>query len=633
MNEVTIDYETFFDKENGPSVKSQGNWAYTHDERFDPYLVAVYDGTNSWVGHPKDLDYSSLVGSRLIAHNAGFEQAINVRLAELGKAPATLGPYSCTADMAAFLCSERALAPALRVLEKKVVSKALRDDMSGKGWFDVPASMKKKMAEYCLGDVVEAHGLWEKYKAQWSDFEQRVSEHTRMTCARGVAIDFELLGKYIQILQEALFELAKSLPWVAEGGKPTSPKEIANECRKHGIPAPPVKTYDEEGFEQWLKTYGNRLNNDGTPTFPWVYGVGDWRKLNKMLTTLETIRDRRRPDGTIDFSLLYFGAHTGRWSGGGSGFNLQNQRKNAVAILFRAEGGIRLFELDDKHPVSRITDPGALSVIDMRSLLVPRKGKKFIVCDLSQIEPRVLNWLAGNTQILDLIAAGGFSYYEGYLKLCEPDLAAGWSGEPGTIKEHLGKDAYTLLKNKALGLGFQMGSDRFMEYAGVDKDAAVKAVKSFRESNPKVVALWNALDLAFRNSVGGDFIMELPTGRKLVYKRVERGLRHRMNEEGVIEKKQVYFAHTGLESVELYGGKLAENITQATAREVFATHVLALEKEVAPVVFHVHDEAITECDQDMPVEEVERVMCRTPEWLPGCPVAAEGKEAYRYFKA
>jgi len=80
------------------------------------------------------------------------------------------------------------------------------------------------------------------------------------------------------------------------------------------------------------------------------------------------------------------------------------------------------------------------------------------------------------------------------------------------------------------------------------------------------------------------------------------------------------------------GGKLTENLVQATARDVFATHLLALEKNVGPVIFHVHDEAIVEVDKDVSPRVVEAQMSVTPEWLPGCPLSAEGQEAAHYLK-
>src|SRR5438045_1498156 len=98
MNTVTLDYETFYIK-NEYSVKDLGNWRYTHDERFDPYLLSVWDGEQSWVGHPADFNWAALDGAMLLAHNAGFDSAVTERLGELGKIPVLTNPWTCTANM------------------------------------------------------------------------------------------------------------------------------------------------------------------------------------------------------------------------------------------------------------------------------------------------------------------------------------------------------------------------------------------------------------------------------------------------------------------------------------------------------------------------------------------------------
>jgi hypothetical protein len=618
MRPVTLDYETFYIK-NEYSVKDLGNWRYTHDERFDPYLLSVYDGEQSWVGNPADFNWAALEGALLLAHNAGFDSSVTERLGELGKIPVITNPWACTANMTSCLFSSRSLADAMWVARKQRISKGVRDDMNKKNWAGIKAAgMADAVVKYALADSVECFNLWRDYSRRWSPFEQRLSDLTIKQCRRGVKINVELLEEYRHVLQEVIFNLVKSFPWTKEGKKPTSPIAIAEECRKHGIPGPPVKTRDEEGFELWEKTYG--------PRFSWVYGAGQWRSLNKLLGSLDTVKERLRPDGTIDFSLLYFGGHTGRWSGGGSGFNLQNLRKEPLFLKDRCMVMVpdeaRVSKAAFKQWKQECTD----YALDIRKLFVPREGKKFILCDLAQVEPRVLNWLAGNTQLLDAIKQG-YSYYEACARLYE-----GWTGAPGTIKTSLSDKDYTLLKNKMLGLGYGMGAERFCEYASVDMDTAEKAVADFRANNPLVVDLWHNLDNNFRQSCGGDFTMELPSGRQMVYRDVLREIRTKRNKEKKLEKRFVWTALTGPDRYESYGGLLTENVVQACARDAFGEHLLELEETTGDVIWHVHDEAITEVEQDVTPKDVEAVMSKTPEWLPGCPLAAEAKEAPHYLK-
>lgn len=627
-----LDFETYYLKgtptnNGGYSVKELGNWRYCHDERFDPYLLSAYDGSSSWVGHPRDFNWNAVDGALLLAHNAAFEREICRTLAEQGKAPVLKNEWQCTANMMSALFSARSLAEGIRIAEGRTISKGLRDEMNGLHWDDaVKKGIADKLAIYAREDSVEGWNLWNKYNHLWSPMERELSELTMKQCARGIAINTELLKEYTKVLAEVIFHLEQSFPWTIKGAKPTSPRAIAEECRLVGIPAPGVKgkkgSDEEEAYLEWEKTYRK--------DFPWVAGACTWRSLNKLLTSLERIQERLRPDGTVDFSLLYFGAHTGRWSGGGAGLNMQNLRKEPIYLDGRAivdmPSGLNSDEkklwLADKYE------------LDIRKIFVARPGKKFVICDLSQVEPRVMNWLAGNTDLLDAIK-DGFAYYQAYARLCE-----NWGGQPMSSKDFkkaIGGDAaYTLLKNKSLGLGYGMGSERFADYAGVPLAEAEIAVKNFREKNPKVAGpegLWKKLEQGMFSSINSDYEVVLPSGRPMTFRNVRRETRLKMSKEtGKMERRTVTTAGTGAKRKEFYGGFLTENVTQAASRDVFGYHMLKLEKNIGDVIFHVHDEAITEVDLDVTPREVEAVMSETPEWLPGCPLSGEAQESSHYLK-
>jgi DNA polymerase len=168
----------------------------------------------------------------------------------------------------------------------------------------------------------------------------------------------------------------------------------------------------------------------------------------------------------------------------------------------------------------------------------------------------------------------------------------------------------------------------------VAEDAAKQEVDSFRANNPKITALWRHLDTEFRNSMGQDFTIELPSGRTMTYEKVGREVRRfKHRETGKTETKLVYTANVGGIRRQFYGGMLTENITQATARDVFGEHLVQLDKtDGVKVLFNAHDEAVLEVDEGVGVADVSRVMSRCPEWLTGCPVACEAKEVSRYEK-
>lgn len=666
---VSWDFETFYDrsKKVSYSVRSMGTYAYLQDPRFNAYLISVCDETEAWSGPLSSFNWDALDGEILLAHNSHFEQQVYERLVELGRAPRIKpAEHICTANMTAYLCNRRALADAVKHLLGREINKDVRDKASGKtpemmkaeGWWD-------DMVKYGRSDAFECRELFMKHGHRWPDFERRLSAQTINQGKRGIQVDVERLNDYIKTAHTMLQDTDRTLPWIKEGRAPTSPKAIAEHCRLHGIPSPPVKAHDgEEAFIEWENNYG--------PKHEWVANVSNHRSINKFLTSLETIKERLTPEGILGFSLKYFGAHTGRWAGDG-GINFQNFRK---VPLYRDDRGFLISDLARLKEIEQSkTLPGYVTAsLDIRSVLVPRRGKKMIVSDLSQIEPRVLAWMTGNKKMLDLMAAG-ISPYESFAR-----SQMGWNG--GILK-HEDKDKYALAKAQVLGLGFQCAWQKFIkvawDMAGVDvtvgdpefipvlneegnpvfeKDGTPKMesgygfnskriVREFRTDNPLIASnddknpgIWKRLDTAFKNSVmEGEFRMELPSGREMVYRKVAREwVSHYDEEEKKYKRKCCVTAEAvkngRLMRVPLYGGLLTENAVQATARDVFGGHCLALDEEFGDgtVLFSEHDGAINEVDLSVTAKDIERVMSVTPDWLKGCPISAEAKEVLCYCK-
>lgn len=329
MNPIAIDFETYYDKEC--SVKHLGAWAYCHHPDFYAYLLAVYDGEESWVGHPKDFNWEYLRSRELLAHNAFFENNVVEYLIEIGWIPdfgLKRGGITCTANMSAFLCNRRSLKDAMMFLFGEDVSKTARAGMEGIHWKDVEHTEQgKQFVEYAKFDPIHCYNIHEKFKHHWSPVERALSEMTIQECMNGMRINVPKLEKYLEDAKILLFKTEQKLPWLAAGDpkvKPTSTKAIAIACREAGIPCTPVKSREgEEAFEAWFLKY--------SPIYPWVAAVAQWRSVGKFIKALETLKVRLRPDGTISYGLKYQGAHTGRWSGD-AGFNVQNMKRDPLLI-------------------------------------------------------------------------------------------------------------------------------------------------------------------------------------------------------------------------------------------------------------------------------------------------------------
>lgn len=658
MNAISLDYETYFASKLGYSVKGKTPEEYVNDERFDAYMLSVCDGSNAWSGHPRDFNWSALEGRELVSHNRGFDSAVHKRLEQLGKIPKLNIPWwHCSANMSAYLCNRRALDDAIEHLFQIKLSKAARANADGKKWpDDFSPAERIGMLAYAKDDAIYGKKLWDKYSPSWPQWESRLSDLTIRQGQHGVQINEALLDQYMCWAHECLQATERQIPWLKDAvdeedswgdftTKPTSSKCIAEQCRRSKLECPPVKYRNEEAYAAWEEKYAKQ--------HPWILAVSAWRSVNKLYGTFRVMKERLRPDGTMPFGLLYFGAHTGRWSGTAR-INFQNMRKDP---LFVTQEG--LVEQDDKkisqakkyHQAEGNWPAWVRYAIDFRALICPRPGKKMIVSDLAQIEPRVLAYLCGNKKLLEMMRAG-MSIYEAFNR-----TAFGYTGP----KMDKSTTEYKLVKIQVLQLGYQAGWEKFIATALKENDIdltendpewievedyatgemkkvsgygqfAKKIVSDFRAANPRITGLWATLDGQFKSSIGGNFSIGLPSGRKLVYEDVRAQYRIVVGKDGKPERKAEVAARVGDRRRACYGGSLTENLCQAVARDVFGYQLAGMDEQGLPALFTSHDEGIFEVDQDVTAADIEHQMSVTPPWLEGCPIAAEAKEVPHYLK-
>ncbi len=578
-----IDFETYYDK--NVSVTTQGLWHYLHDPACEIYMVAIYsrEAAFSYVGEPAGVDWSRLHGQICVAHNARFDRACFRRLQELGIIPEGITPrWECTADLVSALSYGRSLKAAVEGMYNIRLSKDTRDNMLGVTWKQAKEKgMADELAAYCLKDAWYSYYLWMQLSPLWSGKERKLSAMTRDMCDRGLYIDRALVEAGLQTLLQVMDSALEKIPW-ADGHKPIlSPKHLKEECIKAGIQPPASLAQDSEECARWEEKYGVQ--------FPWVAAMRDYRKANTLYKKLLTLESRIRPDGSFSYGLKYFGAHTGRWSGD-AGFNIQN--------------------------LPRVPMFG----VDLRRMLVARPGYELIISDLSQIEQRVITWLSGDNAMIEVLETG-ISPYEAHARVTMS------YNDPEPLK-HKNPDLYRLAKARVLGLGYGAGASIFVQLAknmaGLDitPQQAQKIVADFRASNRLITNLWATLERAMTASIGKDFTLPLPSGRKLYYRQVAvtpKGL------SALVQGKRVNF----------FGGKLAENLTSAVARDVLGEILLALDAAGYRVVAHVHDEVVVEVPKETvaeAVKDVHRIMTTPPDWLAGLPLAAETTTSQFYTK-
>jgi len=198
---------------------------------------------------------------------------------------------------------------------------------------------------------------------------------------------------------------------------------------------------------------------------------------------------------------------------------------------------------------------------------------------------------------------------------------------------------YNLAKARVLGLGYGCGAEKFVSLAasyGVDlvEEQSRRVVNAYRNSNPKIVHLWNQLDRGLlRSKADGFFEIELPSGRSMQY--LDISVRN-----GRVSAK---VQHGGAKR-SYWGSMACENLTQAVARDVFAQNLLKWheflsENGLGRILWHVHDESITKPRAGLTARDLEdlrvaneQILGSNVDWMPGCPIAAEAKIVEHYEK-
>ena len=586
---AALDTETYFDSEL--SVRRLGNVPYAI--RTDWFLVSLYSPTLDlrYCGPPEEAPWDRVDGQIWISHNAAFDSAIFHAGQQRGQVPSSVAPsrWHCSADLSAYSLLGRALATAVQNAFGVRLPKTVRDKAKGKRWpGDFTPEEQHEFFEYCLADSAWCYQLWEKYAPLWPPEERLFSDLVRMRANQGVTVDRLLLEETIAKLQ-ALKDVAEDqIPWALGDKTVLSLGKVRDYCVQAGIPAPPSLAQGNVACVGWEQQYGTK--------HPVVGALRQWRKANILLRRCESMQNRLMNEDRVCFGLRYFGAHTGRLSGS-DGLNLQNQNR------------------------------GAFEGIEIRKVLIAAPGKKFVIGDYSQVEPRATCWVTANREMLKLLAEG-HNLYES-----DARLSGVWNGEPGTLKRSDPR-LYQTQKAASLGTAYGMGHQRFRQAAkeqldlDLDPEQCRRIISDWHARHPQVRPYWYELEhqLSLSYARQEDYFIRLPSGRRLAYLDIER-----VGENGRVR----YSAFTSLEKTKrtyLWGGKLFENLIQSLCRDLLRDCVIRLEEAGIATVFTSHDEVCCEVAEDFSAAEILRLMLVPSPWAEGLPLAAEVIETKAYTK-
>ena len=600
MNLITIDFETFYEKSSF-SLSKMTTEEYVRSDRFEVIGVAikVNGGETEWASgtHKQIADYLKTFPwkeSMMLAHNCMFDGFI---MSE--KFGITAKAYADTMCMGRGIHGVESSA-SLAALTERYKLGVKGDEViaaSGKNRVDFTEEELNRYGDYCVNDVELTYKLFNAMvKNGFPKGEMKLIDLTlRMFIEPKLDLDLTLLEQHYDTVRAAKAKLLIEAG-ITSREELMSNQKFAELLKLLGV-VPPMKTSLKTGKEA-LALAKNDEEFKILSEHPDVRVQALVAARLGAKSTLEETRTERfigiSKRGLMPVPLKYYAAHTGRW-GGSDSLNLQNLP-------------------------SRGNNAGKLK----KAIIAP-EGYMIIDADSSQIEARVLAWLAGQN---DLVEA--FERHEDVYKIMASAIY-------GTSADEITKEERFVGKTTILGCGYGMGAQKFkaqLKTFGVEvtEDEARHIITIYRETYPYITALWREAQIALEamakgmtTSLGKNGVLNLAPEERGI--RLPSGLLMRYDQLVSVKEdgKTQYQYKTRYGWNKIYGGKVIENVCQALARCIIGEQMIRIAKRYR-VVLTVHD-AVACIVPETEVEEaqayIEDCMRWTPEWADGLPVNCE----------
>lgn len=597
MDLITIDFETYYDKEY--SLSKMTTEEYVRDPRFEVIGVGIKinNGDTEWASGTHEqlkkwLHTFKWADSIVLAHNTMFDGSI-------------LGWHFNVYPRvwADTLCMGRALhgvevGGSLKALTERYglgakgteVLKAL-----GKRRADFSEEELGRYGDYCVNDVELTYRLFNKMARGFPKNELKLIDLTlRMFIEPALDLDMDLLEQHLAETKRRKEELLENAGVTRE--VLMSNQKFAEVLKSFGV-EPPTKISVTTG-QPTLALAKNDEEFKALADHPdeRVQTVVAARLGTK--STLEETRTQRFIDiskrGKLPVPIRYYAAHTGRF-GGDDKINMQN-------LPSRGQNANKL-----------------------KKAIVAPPGYVIIDADSAQIEARVLAWLAGQEDLVEAFAQGK----DVYKKMA--------SAIYGKDEDKITKEERFVGKTTILGAGYGMGALKFQAQlktfgTDMDVDEARRVVDIYRRTNSRITSLWReaqrAIECISRNercSLGKSGVLEVVPEEYAI--RLPSGLLMRYDDLKftITDKGTEYHYKTRRGRTRIYGGKVIENVCQAIARCIIGEQMLRIAKKYR-VVLTVHD-AITclvrEADAQEAQAYIEECMRWVPDWAAGLPVNCE----------
>lgn len=671
MSIAHLDLET----RSSCDLKACGLDVYSKDPTTDVHCAAyAFDDepVQIWTAAqpcPERLRQHIEAGGLVYAHNAAFEIALtNEVLAKRHDWP-TLKPEQCRCTMCmayamALPGSLENAAPAVGLTERKdglgkrVMLKLCKPNVNDEFWTPETAPEDfRKLYAYCKTDVEVERALHHRLM-ELSEQEQAVWTLDHKINQNGILVDLVAIDKALALVAQEKTRLDGEILKVTGG--------VVGSCTEVQL------------LVKWIKSQGvkitglakadvlDALGGDDLP--PQVRNALELRKEAAKSSTakLVAMRDRAAGDGRVRGIHQYHGASTGRWAG--RGVQTQNLPRCRPGIKPQDVEDI-IAHLDSRDYVDTFYGPTLDALSDsLRGMIIAPPSKDLVAVDFSNVEGRVLAWLAGENWKLEA--------FKKFDRGVGPDIyKLAYSRSFGIPVNEVTKEQRQIGKVMELALGYGGGVGAFQSMAKnynvhFTDEQADQIKVAWRKAHPRIVAYWSELEAALYTltsgrpmTVGlgygpgrsvtfkkaGSFLWcQLPSKRVLCYPYPE--IREVTTPWGEDKDALTYMtvvsnvkakiladpsASGTWKRISTYGGSLAENVTQAVARDILAEAMLRLDQQGAKIVAHVHDEAVIEIAHDAPedaLKRIEAIFAEAPSWAVGLPLAAAGFRAKRYQK-
>lgn len=580
----------------------------------------MQDGTRTWVAHNAGFD--APIFSRLIGEPAGgFADSLPLarraglpgKLHEIGHRLLGVGKDSSKSVLHA-LCREP-------------------DKLH-------PPGKVALLARYCVADVAILARLWQTvydvpYEVGVLRVDQEINE-------RGIEFDVSLAARIVSIASEVTDRTVDEIQRITKGTigltQLRSPVFLREWFAQQGAALPNVRS---ETLENFLDDPAGSVTSLALRVME-LKSSATKITAGKLTRALQSVgADNRLRDLFVDY-----GAHTGRWTSRTVQVHNLPRGHSKVDVEALLSEPLTYDRVVAEAARIEATASEVLSTL-IRPTLVAPKGSSLGVADFSAIECRGVGWLAGCEAILEIFRKGACPYRTMASKIF------------GVPIDQVTKDQRQIGKVVVLGSGYGLSAAKFAAYAanfGIDLTVAGvtpdECIESFRLSFPEIVQLWKDFDRACKLAIetgkttsagrcyfamsGGHLLAELPSGRTLIYRKARIEDRLPLWAKWVKDAEPipsiVYTGHRG-ESI-LYGGKIAENLTQATCRDLLADRMVEYRGQ-GSIVLHVHDEIAIEVAEDQAREatiELAEHMSTPPAWAAGFPIEVKATFGRRYSK-